>query len=62
MRGKNSIRPFSDSDDVEEHAAETRFNIMWHRHTGQGWRLLASVMLADALRLVKTELLLRPLL
>ena len=47
-------------DHVEEHLAETRFDVMWHRHTGQWWRLHASVTLEDALRLIRTESLLQP--
>jgi hypothetical protein len=33
---------------------------MWHRHTGQWWRLHSSVTLEEALRLIETEPLLQP--
>ena len=47
-------------DHVEECFAETRFDVMWHRHTGQWWRLHTSVTLEEALHLIKTEPLLQP--
>ncbi len=49
-------------DHVQEYLAETRFDVMWHRHTGQSWRLRSSVTLADALRLIETEPVLRSVL
>ena len=36
-------------DHVEENLQETRFNVMWHRHTGQWWPLHLGVTLDEAL-------------
>jgi len=36
-------------DHVEEHLQETRFDVMWHRHTGQWWRRQAALTLDEAL-------------
>ncbi len=52
---------FTRLDHVEESEAEHRFNVMWHRHTGQWWRLHENVSLAQALRLIETDGLLHPL-
>lgn len=51
---------FARIDPVEESIVENRFDLMWHRHTGQWWRLHSSVTLDEALRLIETEPLLRP--
>lgn len=51
---------FTRLDHIEEHLAETRFDVMWHRHTGQWFRLHAAATLEDALRLIETEELLQP--
>lgn len=51
---------FARIDHVEESIVENRFDVMWHRHTGQWWRLHSSVTLDEALRLIETEPLLRP--
>ncbi len=48
-------------DHVEEHVGDVRFHVMWHRHTGQWFRLHASVTLDEALSLIKSEGLLWPL-
>lgn len=37
------------------------FDVMWHRHTGQWWRLHHSVSLAEGLRLIEQDGLLHPL-
>ena len=58
--GEEFDAAFTRLDHVEECIAETRFDVMWHRHTGQWWRLHSSVMLDEALRLIETEPLLRP--
>jgi hypothetical protein len=47
-------------DHVQECFTETRFDVMWHRHTGQWWLLHRSVTLDEALRLIETEPVLRP--
>jgi glutathionyl-hydroquinone reductase len=51
---------FTRLDHVEECLTETRFDVMWHRHTGQWWRLHPSVLLDEALRLIETKPLLQP--
>jgi hypothetical protein len=51
---------FTRLDLVEQNAAEIRFDVMWHRHTGQWWRLHSSVTLEEALHLIDTEELLQP--
>jgi glutathionyl-hydroquinone reductase len=50
---------FTRLDHVEECLAETRFDVMWHRHTGEWRRLHSSVTLDQALRLIETEPLLQ---
>lgn len=52
---------FTRLDHVEESHGEIRFDLMWHRHTGQWWRLHSSVTLEEALRLIETEPLLQPI-
>jgi hypothetical protein len=52
---------FARLDHIEESTGELRFNVMWHRHTGQWWRLYGNVSLAGALRLIETDELLHPL-
>jgi hypothetical protein len=52
---------FTRLDHVEESVAETRFDVMWHRHTGQWFRLYSAVTLEEALRLIEAEELLQPL-
>ena len=43
-------------DHVEERLDELRFDVMWHRHTGQWWRLHAAVPLDEALMHVEQML------
>lgn len=59
--GEEFDSAFTRLDHVEEHLAGTRFDVMWHRHTGQWFRLHASVTLEEALRLIEAEELLHPL-
>jgi hypothetical protein len=59
-RGEEFDAPFTRLDHVEEHLAEARFDVMWHRHTGQWWRLYSAVKLEKALRLIETDLNLQP--
>lgn len=47
-------------DHDEECFTETRFHIMWHRHTGQWFPLHLSVTLDDALRRIETDPILQP--
>jgi len=58
--GEEFDSPFARLDHVEECLTETRFDVMWRRHTGQWWRLHASVRLEEALQLLRTESLLQP--
>ncbi|HJQ57842.1 MAG TPA: hypothetical protein VJ890_13090 [Vineibacter sp.] len=52
--GEEFDAPFTRLNHVEEHLDGIRFNVMWHRHTGQWWRLHAEVPLDEALRLIET--------
>jgi hypothetical protein len=52
--GEEFDSAFTRLDHVEECLTETRFDVMWRRHTGQWWRLHVSVTLGEALRLMKT--------
>ena len=58
--GEEFDAPFTRLDHVEENLTETRFNVMWHRHTGQWWGLHTSVTLEEALKLIETEEMLQP--
>jgi hypothetical protein len=58
--GEEFNAPFARLDSVEEHLAETRFDLMWHRHTGTWWRLHATVTLDEALRLISADSRLQP--
>ncbi len=59
--GEEFDAAFARLDHLEEHLSETRFDVMWPRHTGQWWRLHSSVTLEEALRLIETEPLLQPI-
>jgi hypothetical protein len=59
--GEEFDSAFTRLDHVEQNIAEVRFDVMWHRHTGQWFRLYSTVTLEDALRLIETEGLLQPL-
>jgi hypothetical protein len=58
--GEEFDATFTRLDHVEEDFAEVRFDVMWHRHTGQYWRLHSSITLEEALRLIEVEPLLQP--
>ncbi|MFI5388009.1 MAG: hypothetical protein ACHQ50_18025 [Fimbriimonadales bacterium] len=47
-------------DYLGKSGAETRFNVLWHRHTGEWFLLHVSVTLAEALSLIETEPFLHP--
>ncbi len=51
---------FARLDHLDELVSETRFDVMWHRHTGQWWPLHRAVTLEEALRLIVTDPVLRP--
>jgi hypothetical protein len=53
--GEEFDSAFTRLDHLEECIAETRFDVMWHRHTGQWFRVFPSVTLGEALRLIETE-------
>jgi len=38
-----------------DYLASARFDVMWHRHTGQWWRLYHSVSLAEALGCIERD-------
>lgn len=59
--GEEFDSAFTRLDHVAEVLTEIRFDLMWRRHTGQWWRLHASVTLEDALRLIDAEPWLQPL-
>jgi len=48
-------------DHREEVLSDTRFDVMWHRHTGQWFRLLHRLTLDEALNEIATNELLWPL-
>jgi hypothetical protein len=58
--GEEFDAAFTRLDHVEECLAEIRFDVMWHRHTGQWWCLHSSVTLEEALSLIETEPWLQP--
>ena len=60
-RGEEFDMAFTRLDHLEEHIAEQRFDVMWHRHTGQWFRLHAAATLDEALHLIATNELLQPL-
>ena len=59
--GEEFDSAFTRLDHVEDCLTETRFDVMWHRHTGQWWRLHSAVTLDEALRLIETVPLLQPI-
>jgi hypothetical protein len=58
--GEEFDSAFTRLDHLEECVDQTRFDVMWHRHTGQWWRLHASVSLEEALHLIEIEPFLQP--
>jgi hypothetical protein len=60
--GEEFDAPFARLDHVEEKITETRFDVMWHRHTGQWrpWPTGWEVTLEEAIQLIETEPLLQP--
>lgn len=59
--GEEFDAAFTRFDHVDEDLAGTRFDVMWHRHTGQWFRLYTAVTLGEALHLFSTDGLLQPL-
>lgn len=60
-KGEEFDSAFTRLDLEEESYTTILFDVMWHRHTGQWFRLFASVSLEDALHLIETNELLCPL-
>jgi hypothetical protein len=46
--------------DYAPEGAETRFHVMWRRHTGQWWPIYFSLTLEEALAAIETDGVLRP--
>jgi hypothetical protein len=59
-RGREFDSAFARLDHFEEHFAESRFDVLFHRHTGRWVLLFPSVTLAEALHEIETEQLLWP--
>jgi len=59
--GEEFDAPFTRLDHVEEHMDETRFDVMWRRHTGRWWGLDAAVTLEEALGLIEDTPNLQPI-
>lgn len=59
--GEEFDAAFARLDHVEERLDETRFDLMWNRHTGQWWRLYSAVTLEEALHHIETNQLLQPI-
>ena len=58
--GEEFEATFTRLDHVEENLAEARCDVIWHRHTGQYWRMHSSVTLEHAPHLIDTEPLRQP--
>lgn len=54
--GEEFDEAYARLDHVEERLDELRFDVMWHRHTGQWWRRHAAVTLDEALMHVEQML------
>jgi len=60
--GPDAIEPeFEHAFARLDYIAADRFDVMWHRHTGQWWRLYHSVSLTKALRCIEEDGHLHPL-
>ena len=60
--GRDAIVPEFDHAFVRlDYLAHDCFDVMWHRHTGQWWRLYHSVSFAEALRCIEQDGHLHPL-
>ena len=58
--GEEFDSAFTRLDHLEDCVTATRFDIMWHRHTGQWVHVFPAVTLDEALGLIETETLLQP--
>lgn len=52
---------FTRLDHRDDCLAEIRFDVMWHRHTGQWFCRYASLALEEALEIIRTDGLLQPI-
>ena len=59
--GEEFDSAFTRLDHLDDHFREIRFDVMWHRHTGQWFRLYESLTLEDALASIRADELLQPL-
>ena len=59
--GEEFNAPFTRLDHRDDCFTEIRFDVMWHRHTGQWWPICASLTLDEALERIRTDGLLQPL-
>ncbi|SME99435.1 hypothetical protein SAMN06265365_11480 [Tistlia consotensis] len=59
--GEEFDSAFTRLDHRQSHLAEPRFDVFWHRHTGQWFRLHGDVPLEEALNLIEDDELLHPL-
>src|SRR5690349_19651850 len=60
-RGFEFDSAFTRLDHREDRAGANRFDVMWHRHTGEWFRLYAFLSLDGALRAMSSDELLWPL-
>ncbi|WP_372618902.1 hypothetical protein [Falsiroseomonas sp.] len=59
-RGEEFDHAFARLDHLPQELSRQRFDVMWHRHSGQWWRLHAAVTLDEALHIIETDGLLHP--
>ena len=59
--GEEFNAAFTRLDHRDDCRTEIRFDVMWHRHTGQWLCLYASLTLEEALECIRTDELLQPL-
>lgn len=59
--GEEFDHAFTRLDHLDEYLDAPRFDVMWHRHTGQWWRLHSAMTLEETLSLIETEGLLQPI-
>ena len=53
--GEEFNAPFARLDHLEDNFEETRFDVMWMRHTGRWWLLYHSVSLEEALNHIAND-------
>jgi hypothetical protein len=61
LNGSTRTRPDAIEPEFEhsfarlDYVASDQFDVMWHRHTGQWWRLYHSVSLVEAFRQIEQD-------